>query len=365
MKWERGLAYLDNLLKEAGVTPDSDVYLDFVAWKRQLLDSIENERRFAGLSPQEQERRERILRELDRLALKYASASFMDLCTHRPVDALFEPSSLLHVPATQIEADEVGSFENAYALVIGIGAYQHLRPLRKTVVDARDMYDVLVSNEVCGYPPKHVKLLLDADATKGMISDRLDWLAQSTNKDSTAIIFFAGHGARRIGGFEPGEYLCPVEANWYDLRNTAISEEEFTKALKAIPARKLIVFFDACHSGGIGKPRKAGFQIKAGLSEATYDRLAQGKGRVIIASCGEDEVSWELQGMRNGLFTHYLLEALKGAAAIRDDGFVHIYDIAHYVQEKVPQRCPDQHPIFKTAVDSNFAIALAPRRLLK
>ncbi len=81
MNFKRGLANLDNILKQTGVAEDSDIYLDFTSWRRQLAESIENERRFAVLSPQEQERRERILRELDRLALKYADKSFTELCT--------------------------------------------------------------------------------------------------------------------------------------------------------------------------------------------------------------------------------------------------------------------------------------------
>ncbi len=40
--------------------------------------------------------------------------------------------------------------------------------------------------------------------------------------------------------------------------------------------------------------------------------LAQGKGRVVIASSRPDELSWVLPGMRNSLFTHYILEVLRG-----------------------------------------------------
>lgn len=258
---------------------------------------------------------------------------------------------------TSSPAGATRSLPNAYALLIGVGAYQHLSPLSKTTTDASDLYSLMTQS---GYPAANSALLLNDQASKTAISDKLDWLARRAGSDSTVLIFFSGHGAQRIGGFEPGEYLCPAEADWHNLRATAISDQELTVALRAIPARRVVVLLDACHSGGVGEPKDPNLAVKPGLSEAAYEELATGEGRVVIASCKPDEISWEFSGMRNGLFTHYLLEALRGAAAIRGDGYVRIYDLAHYVQEKVPQRHPDQHPIFKGAdIDMNFPVALA------
>jgi len=245
------------------------------------------------------------------------------------------------------------SESQAYALLIGIAAYHHLRPLSKTTIDAQDLHGLLGQSD---YPPPNLALLLDEQATKAAISDRLDWLARRAGPDDTVLIFFSGHGAQRIGGFEPGEYLCPAEADWYNLRATAISDEEFTTALRAIRAGRVAVFLDACHSGGVGEPKDAALRVKAGLSEAAYARLAEGRGRTIIASCRPDEVSWELPGMRNGLFTHYLLEGLHGKAA-DPDGTVGILDLFKYVSQQVPQRKP-QHPLFKGEIELNFSITV-------
>jgi len=261
------------------------------------------------------------------------------------------------ITVTSSNVAPTGPFPNAHALLIGVGAYYHLRPLAKTNADAHDLYNLLAQS---GYLAGNLALLLDERATKAAISDRLDWLSRRASTDDTVIIFFSGHGAQRIGGFAPGEYLCPVEADWYNLRATAISDQELTTALQAIPARRVVVFLDACHSGGVGEPKDPNLTVKPGLSETAYEKLATGEGRVVIASCKPGEVSWEFSGMRNGLFTHYLLEAMRGAAAIRGDGYVHIYDLVHYVQEQVPQRQPDQHPIFKGVdIDMNFPVVLA------
>jgi uncharacterized caspase-like protein len=145
-----------------------------------------------------------------------------------------------------------------------------------------------------------------------------------------------------------------VEADWYNLRASAISNDEFNTALRAIPAGRVAVFLDACHSGGVGQPRDVAASTKTGLSAQTYAELARGGGRVVIASCQPGEVSWELPGMRNGLFTHYLLEGLRGAAA-GQDGVVRVTNLFDYVSQKVPQH-KEQHPLLKCEIVANFAI---------
>ena len=63
-----------------------------------------------------------------------------------------------------------GLFTHGYALVIGIGAYRHLRGLARTATDARDLNAVLVDPDRCGYPRAQVALLVDEQATKAVIS---------------------------------------------------------------------------------------------------------------------------------------------------------------------------------------------------
>lgn len=250
-----------------------------------------------------------------------------------------------------------GEFGLGYALAIGVGRYKHLSPLARSSTDARDVANLLVDQ--CGYPHAQVATLIDQKATKSAINEKLEWLARRATQDATVVIFFSGHGAQRLGGFEPGEYLCPVDADLYNPATSAISSEEFSAALRAAPAQKVVVFLDACHSGGVGDVRDAA-QVKAGLSMDAYNRLASGEGRVILASCKPDQVSWELGSMRNGLFTHYLLKGLRGGAA-GSEGNVGIFDLAKYTMNNVNDRARqegfEQSPWFKGATE-DFVVAV-------
>jgi len=127
--------------------------------------------------------------------------------------------------------------------------------------------------------------------------------------------YLSSHGGRVESGPHAGEYLLPVDTVYTSgesVAQTAISGAEFTEALRAVPARKVVIVFDCCHSGGIGQPKDAAApQIKA-LPESYYDALKEGRGRVILASSRSTEYSYVLPGAENSLFTRHLLAGLRG-----------------------------------------------------
>jgi hypothetical protein len=250
------------------------------------------------------------------------------------------------------------SFNNAYVLLIGVSAYRYISQLPKPATDAQDLYEVLPRS---GYYASNIHILLNDEATKPRINDELSWLARSaSNSDSTVIIFFSGHGIQQIGGFWPGEYLCPIEAKPDQNKDTLINNDELTRAIQAIRSARLIVFLDACHAGGIGELGSAKAQIKPGLSEKTYNNLAWGSGQAIIASCLMDEESHEVSTMRNGLFTHFLLRGLLGAAA-EADGTIHITKLFGHIRQGL-DRYGLQRPFYKTVAE-DFVIAYADASL--
>jgi hypothetical protein len=256
----------------------------------------------------------------------------------------------------------MAGMDNAHALVIGIANYQHISGLPATVLnDAQEIYNLLVDPNLCGYQPDNVTLLRDQDATQAAIREALASLTARANAESTVFFYISSHGGRVESGPASGEYLLPVDTDYSSgeaVARTAIAGAEFTEALRAIPARKVLVGFDCCHSGGIGQPKDAQAPaIKAGFSESYYDQLKSGKGRVILASSRDDEYSWVLPGAPNSLFTQQLLAGLRGGIA-SEDGLIRIFDVFEYVQPRVTAAQSNQHPIFKGEVEENFPVAL-------
>lgn len=256
-----------------------------------------------------------------------------------------------------LDSPLMGGFANGHALVVGVANYPKVRPLPETVLhDARDLRDLLTDPTACGYPPDQVTQLLDGEATAAALRAALEALAARTDPDDTAVVYFSGHGAHDVAQ----QYILPYDCNPTDLPGTAISGDEMTALTSQIQAGRLLVLFDSCHSGGAGDPKSALTQVKLGLSENYYQVLAQGKGRVVISSSRPDEISWALGGMRNSLFTHYLLEALHGRGKTLGDGYVRVFDVFRHVADHIPTKA-DQHPIFKaSAMEEDFPIARIP-----
>ena len=251
------------------------------------------------------------------------------------------------------------TIEDAHALVIGIAIYRHINKLPPTVIkDAQDIHDLLIAPQHCGYPPDNVQLLLDGQATQVAISQALADLATHSDDDATVFLYISSHGGRVESGSHAGEYLLPVDVVPNRVNKTAISGDEFTAALRAIPARKVVIVFDCCHSGGIGQPKGATAPaIKAGFSDSYYDALKEGRGRVILASSRSTESSWVLPGAENSLFTQHLLTGIRGGIP-SEDGLIHIFDLFEYLQPRVTGDQPNQHPIFKAELEENFPVAL-------
>jgi len=312
-------------------------------------------------------------RGLPRFLRRYEMVEFRNLNDEHAFKRLL--AGILGIPPVQVEGylqtetskkhlppPPSGVFEQGHALIIGVANYPRVNPLPETVLnDARDLRGLLTDPSTCGYPPGQVTQLLDGEATADSIRAALADLAARTGPDNTAVVFFSGHGAHDLAGDDTHQYILPYDCDADDLPGTAIAGDEMTEMLREVQASRLLVLFDSCHSSGAGDPKGIRPQIKRGLSEDYYRALAQGKGRVVIASSRPDELSWALRGMRNSLFTHYLLEALRGEARTLGDGYVRVFDLFRHVADHVPIQA-DQHPIFKaSAMEKDFPIALVGR----
>jgi hypothetical protein len=244
------------------------------------------------------------------------------------------------------------TFEQGHAIVVGVGA-----DLPNTVEDAVGLAEILRDPVRCAYPPGQVHLLTGEDATREQILAVLDTLAHSTDAQSTIIIYYSGHGYRATSPTGEFYYLMPYGYNLNRLYQTAVSGAEFTDQLRAIPAQKLLVLLDCCHAGGVGEAKAPGLQLaKSPLPPEARGLLAEGSGRVLVASSQEDELSFA--GRPYSAFTLALIEALCGTGVAKQDGTVRVADLALHAREVVPGRTKGrQHPILHFEQADNFVLA--------
>jgi hypothetical protein len=251
-------------------------------------------------------------------------------------------------------------FEKTFALVIGIAQYAGIRTLPYTR-DASDVAELLLDVEICGYTD--VRVLRESEASREAIIRELERLGDVVPPGSTVLIYFSGHGGHIEEGENRGDYLLPVDCAYPDdarLARTSISGQDFTNLLNGIARRadQLVVILDCCHAGGIGETRDlTAAPVDPGLAEGALASLARGRGRAIIAVARAGEPAYVLSGARNGTFTRYLLEGLRGGAR-GHRGMIRVVDLFDFLQENLTAASPPQQPVFKAEFEQNFPIAL-------
>ena len=241
-------------------------------------------------------------------------------------------------------------FKNGHACIIGVGG-----DLPNTINDAQGLADIFKDTKRCAYPPKQVHLLTGKKAKQEDILSTLDNLAQTTNSESTVVIYFSGHGYEATSTMGKSYYLMPFAYDCESLYQTAISGAEFTQKLQAIPTKKLLILLDCCHAGGLDNIEGLTME-KSPLPPEAQTLFNQGKGIVLIASSKKDEQSYT--GKPYSAFTLAVIEALAGKGVAEKDGYVRVSDIALHTREVVPKRTHDkQHPILNWREGDNFRLA--------
>ena len=231
-------------------------------------------------------------------------------------------------------------YSNSYALLIGINDYQHLRSdlqLHYAVADATAMREMLI--RYYGFPPDHIRMLLNGDATKQNIVNAFSDFAdqQTYENDDRVLIFFSGHG-QTVPNPEGGNdgYLIPADGNVQldHIQNsmpylkTCIRMEEIWDYLKSSPAKHVLLIADACYSGLLTEDRAIG------INSAALNVLANRRALQVMTAGGQGETSSEMDEYGHGVFTYKLLEELKARAQTPGEVFT-TSDLYGSVQQAV------------------------------
>lgn len=257
-------------------------------------------------------------------------------------------------------------FPGGRALLIGIGkGYPGVLALPDVVrQDAEALGAVLLDPELCGYPSDQVQLLLDGEATRASIISALQELVDNASSEDTVIIFFSGHGGYRAVGPNAFGYLCPADYVPGNPEETGIKTDELSRLVNSIPAARVLLILDACHAEAVAYVKTGDVEkglFPQGLRLPALEKLSSGNGRVVLASCSEGERSYTYQIMGQSLFTHFLLEGLKGKAPGPDDGVISVFELFSYLSKEVPanpQGGEVQNPVIQMRGRTNFPLAL-------
>jgi hypothetical protein len=245
-----------------------------------------------------------------------------------------------------------------WALVIGIASFKDRRlNLQYTRKDA-DAVSALLKDPVYGrFPADHVKLIEDEEATTVNVRAGLNWLARMASEDDLAVIYIASHGTARDQDEAGASYMVAFDTDVQSrdgLFSTAIPLVDISNVVRTrVRAFKAVVILDICHSQGAVTQTVT---LPATMQPEMLEHIREGTGRLIMGASQSEESSFESAKYGHGLFTYYLLQALR---AQKDAPLDKIYD---YVREHVTQDAAanhwKQHP-FLSASDGQTSVILS------
>ena len=254
-----------------------------------------------------------------------------------------------------------------WAVVIGISGYKDTRipTLRYASDDANSFYNWLISPKGGKYAPANVKLLLNKNATNRNFKSALFvWLKRALKEDMVTI-YFAGHGSPESPDSPNNLFLLPYDTQYDNIAATGFPMWDIGTALdRFIKAKKVVIIADACHAGGIGQSfdvaRRSNRAIRVNPVGTRLQDLSKVEdGVCVISASSEKQLSQESEnwGGGHGVFTYFLLKALKGDADYNNDNRVTLGELILYVPEQVRSATKNaQSPIVSGKFDTALSI---------
>jgi uncharacterized caspase-like protein len=251
-----------------------------------------------------------------------------------------------------------------YALIIGISRYRDeaIANLQYADVDAKSIYNFLQSPSGGRFSPDNTLLLLNEEATLANVKKALIEFTARAGPEDLLFIFFAGHGSP--DPWAPHNlYFLTHDSRVEQLSDTALQMREFQKLLQEkVRARRLVIFVDACHSAGMAAPgQEQARGLRNNLVNLYVEKLLyREEGRAIITSSDVNEISAESPrwGGGHGVFTHFLLEGLRGRADSNGDRMITVGELFRFVRQQVRLETQfRQNPRLLLGTNENLVIA--------
>ena len=259
-----------------------------------------------------------------------------------------ELDSREEIPADPVRIDPSKTVK-IWAVIVGIGRYTAMPSLKFTDDDAWRMYSFLLSPEGGALPESQIALLVDEDATRGNILRTMRQYFLKADANDVVLFYYSGHGLE-------GSFL-PVD---YDGYNNKLRHEEIKEVFKESKAKHKLCIADACHSGTLNYGASLATKGPAPVTlQRYYQAFEETDGGIaLLMSSKAEELSLEDHGLRQGVFTYYVLQGLKGKADVNNDYLVTIKELYSFVYSKVREYTDNvQTPILTGDYDHDMPVA--------
>lgn len=215
-----------------------------------------------------------------------------------------------------------------WAVIVGVSSYQSpTLNLKWADEDALDFYDVLRRTK--NWETDKITLLTNGSATKDAIKSAIAGLAKRVSADDHVVFYFSGRGS--YGPDQPpfdegdglDEFLVPFDA-LPNAPSRDLSDDELEALFSALPTNNVLIILDtgfaALGRSASGREKclvRAGAGGSRGVSPRSIDGMGHDLARpgyLLVTAAQAGEAPVENNQMRNGVFTYFFVEGLRGPA---------------------------------------------------
>jgi formylglycine-generating enzyme required for sulfatase activity len=237
---------------------------------------------------------------------------------------------------------EVEEVTAKLALVIANTEYQDANFAKLTAPgkDAEEFAHVLRDAELAAF--EDVQVLLNEGESK--IRRSIARFFAERKRDDLLLLYFSGHGIRNGQG---QLFLAANDTEINILEATGIPADFITYAMNNSRSQRQLLILDCCNSGAFSYGSKSASAVGKSMGIATAFE-GSGFGRVVLTATDATQFAWEgdkvIGDTQKSVFTHFLIEGLKGEADRNGDGRIDVDELYDYAFEEVVRRTPKQTP---------------------
>ncbi|MDZ7880711.1 MAG: caspase family protein [Saprospiraceae bacterium] len=275
----------------------------------------------------------------------------------KPVPPLSMPSTPAKTQESLLATVQYGKPKSeVWVMSVGVAAYKNPRiALKYPQSDALEMQGLWRGPEGGSLDYDHIMVLTNDHATRRNILDSMRALFSRAKENDMVIFYFSGHGLK--GAFLPHDY---------DDNDVRIDYTEVNDLLAACPAKHKLVIGDACFVGSLWASKSIEPEVKQTQEEKKESFLRQlsktAPGTAFLLSSSADEESFEISSYGRSIFTHYVLEGLKGAANANGDDIITVTELFEYAELNVRTLAAkvkkEQTPMLRGIFDPNMPVAM-------
>lgn len=242
-----------------------------------------------------------------------------------------------------------GAQEQRLALIVGVNNYLHqqtgsyfLAPLEYAERDAEEMVALLKQLDF------EVTPLLGEEATHDAVQATFAELSQKTvnapHPESCFVFHFSGHGMIDPGHDETAHLLLhdtnPSNPAAAGLEMNHLAYDLLPK----VQVPNALVLLDACHAGFAAGVKHARPEEPERLPNVSTQVFGRVEGRMILAACPGAAQAREIDDLRHGVFTNYLLKHWRDLEGIHPPECIDVSSLHGYVFRIMPQNHPALPP---------------------